>query len=80
MTERFTMFGSTIRDNGEDITAWDCCDLLNELNDENMRLKGSLERCRNKSKRQSKDLDKYYDYFTKELNWDCDRIIEEVFK
>lgn len=33
MTEnkRYSMKGSTILENGEEITAWDCCDLLNEL-------------------------------------------------
>ena len=40
MTEkRFTMKGSTILENGEEITAWDCYDLLNELNEENQDLK-----------------------------------------
>ena len=28
--KRFTMKGSTILENGEEITAWDCCELLNE--------------------------------------------------
>lgn len=36
MTEkRFTMKGSTILEYEEEITAWDCCDLLNELHEEN---------------------------------------------
>ena len=36
--KRFTMKGSTILENGEEITAWDCYDLLNELNEENSKL------------------------------------------
>lgn len=45
MTEnkRYSMKGSTILENGEEITAWDCCDLLNELNDENEQLKKELK-------------------------------------
>ena len=39
---RFTMFGSTIREDGEDLTVWDCCDLLNELSDKNEQLKTEL--------------------------------------
>lgn len=42
--KRFTMKGSTILECGEEITAWDCCDLLNELNDENEQLKKELQR------------------------------------
>ena len=43
MTEkRFSMKGSTILENNEEITAWDCCDLLNELSDENEQLKGEV--------------------------------------
>lgn len=37
--KRFSMKGSTILENGEEITAWDCCDLLNELSEENGQLK-----------------------------------------
>ena len=37
--KRFTMKGSTILENNEEITAWDCCDLLNELHEENITLK-----------------------------------------
>lgn len=40
MTEkRYTMKGSTILECGEEITAWDCCDLLNELHKENEHYK-----------------------------------------
>ena len=40
MSEKgFSMKGSTILENGEEITAWDCCDLLNELSEENGQLK-----------------------------------------
>ena len=28
--KRFTMKGSTILEDGEEITTWDCCDVLNE--------------------------------------------------
>lgn len=41
--KRFTMKGSTILENNEEITAWDCCDLLNELHEENQELKCLLE-------------------------------------
>ena len=37
--KRFSRKGSTILENGEEITAWDCCDLLNELSEENGQLK-----------------------------------------
>ena len=44
MTEkRFSMKGSTILENNEEITAWDCCDLLNELHEENEQLKKEVE-------------------------------------
>ena len=43
ITKRFTMFGSTVRDNGEDITAWDCCEILNELLEENEELRKDRE-------------------------------------
>lgn len=43
MTEkRFTMKGSTILECGEEITAWDCCDLLNELHEKNEHLKAEV--------------------------------------
>lgn len=41
--KRFTMKGSTILENGEEITAWDCYDLLNELQKENDVLKQELK-------------------------------------
>lgn len=41
--KRFTMKGSTILENNEEITAWDCCDLLNELHEENEQLKRVLQ-------------------------------------
>lgn len=51
MTEkRFTMKGSTILECGEEITAWDCCDLLNELHEENEQLKKRLMICQDKVK------------------------------
>ena len=37
------MFGSTVRDNGEDITTWDCCEILNELLEENEELRKDRE-------------------------------------
>ena len=37
--KRFTMKGSIILENRDEITAWDCCDLLNELYEENEQLK-----------------------------------------
>ena len=37
------MKGSTILENNEEITAWDCCDLLNELHEENEQLKKEVE-------------------------------------
>ena len=52
----------------------------NELQKENEQLKQSLDRSRERVKRQSKDLEKYYEYFTRELNWDCERIMKEVFR
>ena len=65
----------------------DLLKLINRLDDElktyksaNKTLKSNLDRCREKVKRQHKDLDKYYEYFTRELNWDCDRIVKEVFR
>jgi hypothetical protein len=41
--KRFSMKGSTILENNEEITAWDCCDLLNELHEENEQLKKEVE-------------------------------------
>ena len=65
----------------------DLLKLINELDctletykSANKTLKSTLDRCREKVKRQHKDLDKYYEYFTRELNWDCDRIMKEVFR
>ena len=46
-TKRFTMKGSIILENGEEITAWDCYDLLNELHSQNKRLKEKIQRERN---------------------------------
>lgn len=44
MTEkRFSMKGSTILECGEEITAWDCCDLLNELHEENEEIGNTLD-------------------------------------
>ena len=42
--KRFTMKGSTILENGEEITAWDCYDLLNELSSQNKRLEEKIQR------------------------------------
>ena len=46
--KRFTMKGSTILENNEEITAWDCCDLLNELHEENEQLKEENKRLHTK--------------------------------
>ena len=56
------------------------CDLMNELNNENTILKEKYERKDRQLQRAKKDTRKYTDYFMNELNWDCDRIIEEVFR
>ena len=65
----------------------DTVDLLNELADENERLKkenklfkDKYERKDRALKRTKKDIEKYTDYFMRELNWDCDRIMREVFR
>lgn len=49
-TKRFTMKGSMILENGEEITAWDCCELLNgqqstitALKKENEQLRKELD-------------------------------------
>ena len=62
-------------------------DLLNRLADENEQLKmknkflqNQYERKDRQLHRTKKDIEKYTDYFMNELNWDCDRIIREVFK
>ena len=47
--------------NCEDDNIQDLCDLLNELNDENERLKDSKNRLYNRHDRLSKDWDKLYD-------------------
>ena len=54
--------------------------LINELADRNKQLENSLERKIRENKRVHKDIEKYTDYFINELNWDCDKIIKEVFK
>ena len=41
--KRFTMYGSTIKDNGEEITAWDCCSLLNEQHETIIKQKKVIE-------------------------------------
>ena len=68
-------------------SAWDVCILLNELNDENEQLKRKNKFLKNQYERKDrqlhrtkKDIEKYTDYFMNELNWDCERIIKEVFK
>lgn len=53
------------------------CDKLYE---ENQALKDKYERKDRQLKRTKKDIEKYTDYFMNELNWDCDRIIKEVFR
>ena len=62
-------------------------DLLNQLNDENEKLKRKNKFLKNQYERKDrqlhrtkKDIEKYTDYFMNELNWDCERIIKEVFK
>ena len=55
-------------------------ELLNELHKENQRLKDQYERKDRQLKRTKKDIQKYTDYFMNELEWDCDRIIKEVFR
>ena len=61
--------------------------LLNELHEENEQLKRKNKFLKNQYERKDrqlhrtkKDIEKYTDYFMNELNWDCDRIIREVFK
>ena len=68
-------------------SALDVCILLNELNDENEQLKRKNKFLKNQYERKDrqlhrtkKDIEKYTDYFMNELNWDCERIIKEVFK
>ena len=67
---------------------------LNALHEENTHLKQRIEdynkalktlqdvyeRKDRQLQRAKKDTRKYTDYFMNELNWDCDRIIEEVFR
>ena len=53
---------------------------LNELAEENQLLKDKYERKDRQLQRAKKDVRKYTDYFMNELNWDCDRIIKEVFR
>ena len=68
MTEkRFTMKGSTILECGEEITAWDCCDLLNELHEEN-------EQLQQRNDRQAKQLDRLYSLI-EEKNW---RVLTDI--
>ena len=55
-------------------------DELNELAEENQLLKDKYERKDRQLQRAKKDVRKYTDYFMNELNWDCDRIIKEVFR
>ena len=55
-------------------------ELLNELDSENKELKDKYERKDRQLQRAKKDTRKYTEYFMNELNWDCDRIIKEVFK
>ena len=43
----YTMKGSTILENGDEITYWDCCYLLNELFEENESLREALEYIQN---------------------------------
>lgn len=43
-------------------------------------LQDVYERKDRQLQRAKKDTRKYTDYFMNELNWDCDRIIEEVFR
>ena len=51
-----------------------------QLKEENKLLKNKYERKDRQLQRTKKDIEKYTDYFMNELNWDCDRIIREVFK
>lgn len=55
-------------------------DLLNEQHETIQRLKDQYERKDRQLKRTKKDIQKYTDYFMNELEWDCDRIIKEVFR
>ena len=57
--KRFTMKGSTILENNEEITAWDCCDLLNELHEENQELKCLLELDKLHKEVEDRKLDKF---------------------
>lgn len=51
-----------------------------QLKHKNKTLKNQYERKDRALKRTKKDIEKYTDYFMRELNWDCDRIIKEVFR
>jgi len=53
---------------------------LQRVEEENKELKDKYERKDRQLKRTKKDIEKYTDYFMNELNWDCDRIIKEVFR
>lgn len=69
------------KDTGEKITSTlELENKLNALHEENQRLKDQYERKDRQLKRTKKDIRKYADYFMNELNWDCERIIEEVFR
>jgi molecular chaperone GrpE (heat shock protein) len=50
------------------------------LEEENKELKDKYERKDRQLKRTKKDIEKYTNYFMNEMNWDCDRIIKEVFR
>ena len=53
---------------------------IEQLRKENQTFQDQYERKDRQLKRTKKDIEKYTDYFMNELNWDCDRIIKEVFK
>ena len=68
--KRFSMKGSTILENNEEITAWDCCDLLNELHEENTSLKttnGEMEDYLARLEEENQRLQKKLDCITKSL-------------
>lgn len=76
--KRFTMKGSTILENGEEITAWDCYDLLNELHSQNKRLKEKIQKERNSFRKTRERWSKEAEDKIKELSEENERLKEDV--
>lgn len=75
--KRFTMKGSTILENGEEITAWDCYDLLNELHLQNKRLKEKIQRERNSFRKTRERWSKEVEDKIKELSEENEQLKED---